>query len=107
MTSTASAAATQMEIVSATPAEGTITVTWKPFTAANLTGFVVTIVDQYNSLENFVQTSKTATSLDCPYTMVEGQTYQALVGPLIFNAPNAAMTSPPVPIPYPPTGEKR
>jgi hypothetical protein len=94
-----------MDIVSAASNEGNtaITVTWTAvsYPANKVDAYAVSIICKGYSKDNFVQPDLAATSLNCPYTMEEGRTYETFVVPTYKGNAVAKWQSPRVPIPYP------
>ena len=96
-----------MKIVSAlSNVENTsVTVTWEAVNyGSGAQAYNVTITCVGHSKDNFLQSDLAATSLECPYVIEEGRTYQTFVVPINRGGQVNKWQSPMVPIPYPPVG---
>lgn len=92
-----------MEIVTASYDGSQVTVTWNPFTEANLTSYLVTLLQVGVGMNNVPVPDPNAVSKSFGYFLKAGDEYQCWVTPIIRPGyPDEKRQSQIVPIPYPP-----
>jgi hypothetical protein len=91
-----------MVITSASYDGSEVTVKWQPFTEANLTGYIVTLLQVGTGMNNVQVNDPTAVSKSFGVLLKAGDSYETWVTPVKRPGfPDVANQSNVVPIPYP------